>query len=150
MELYLPPIWAKPETPETPETPKKKWVTDDPEKRARMLKALEDGRKYGQKSRHVRSRNAGKRARPVSVYDLDGNYLRSFVSISAAARHYGVDVRNVHKCCNGKCCSLKSMQFRYADVMEWKGEKMVRKTPIEPYHDQRRKQHYQPIKNKAL
>lgn len=135
MELYLEPIWVKPKKERKPHPLKGKhqWPTDDPEKRARML----DGLKKGQ-----HSKNKGcspKRFVPVAAYDLDGNFVSVHVSISEAARKYALSIGNICESMKRQRGRVGQFQFRKANVVEFQGEKLVKKTPIGPYKRSNRK-----------
>ena len=137
MELYLDPVWVKPKKERKPHPLKGKhqWPTDDPEKRARIMNGLRKGW-YSKNKRHKSPLRV-----PVSVYDLDGNYVTTCLHVKEAAEKYGNgSPGNVHNCISGRQGRIGQYQFRRANVVEFQGEKLVKKTPIEPY--KRRSRYY--------
>lgn len=140
MELYLDPVWVKKDTRfhkgHTPWNKGRKcFSTNDPEKRSRLLQNLAEGRKNLWKTR---SRD-GQNSKPVCAYDLNGNFVRVFKSVNAAARTLGVRAENARRCARRERGRCGQYQFRWAKVVEFQGEKLVKKTPIEPY---KRRNHY--------
>lgn len=136
MELYVEPKWAvRPkERKPHPLKGKHQWTTNDPEKREKVYAALMRG--------CHKSKNKGKpshRRIPVSVYDLDGNYITTCPSVIAAADKFGVSSGDISSCTNGRRDRVGQYQFRRAKVVEFMGEKLVKKTPIEPYKRRNRK-----------
>ena len=135
MELYLDPVWVKPKKERKPHPLKgqHQWPTDDPEKRARILEGLKKGQ---------HSKNKGcspKRFVPVAVYDLAGNFVSVHVSVSDAARKYSLSQGNICETMKRQRGRVGQFQFRKANVVEFQGEKLVKKTPIEPYKRSNRK-----------
>lgn len=53
--------------------------------------------------------------RAVRKYDLDGNLLAEYESVSEAARASNINWSNVSKCCNKKQLTAKGFIFRFAD-----------------------------------
>ena len=141
MELYVEPKWAVRPKERKPHPLKgtHKWTTDDPGKRARILEALRKGAAIGGRKSTTKGRPSPKRI-PVSVYDLDGNYVTTCQSIRDAAEKYvNGNMSRVAKCIHGINSRAGQYQFRRANVVEFMGEKLVKKSPIEPYKRKRRK-----------
>lgn len=141
MELYLDPVWVKKDTRfhkgHTPWNKGSKcFSTNDPEKRSRMLQNLAEGRKNLWKTR---SRDNVHNSKPVCAYDLNGNFIQVFKSVNAAARNLGVRAENARRCARRERGRCGRFQFRFAKVVEFQGEKLVKKTPIEPYKRSNRK-----------
>jgi hypothetical protein len=135
MELYLDPVRVKKDTRfhkgQTPwNKARKGFSTNDPEKQSRILHNLAEGRRNLWKTR---KRDQVHNSKPVSVYDLDGNFVRVFKSANAAARALGLYGENVRRCARREKGRHGQYQFRWAKVVEFQGEKLVKKTPIEPY-----------------
>ena len=140
MELYVEPKWAVRPKERKPHPLKgtHRWTTDDPEKRAKLLEGLRKGQRASKKG--VNAGRISPKRIPVSVYDLDGNYVTTCQSITEAAEKYGNGYfRNVHSCISGKRGRCGQYRFRRANVVEFMGEKLVKKSPIEPYKRKRRK-----------
>jgi hypothetical protein len=53
--------------------------------------------------------------RPISQYDLDGNFIRAYQNQCEAARATGLDSRSIGKACNGKLITCGGFQWRYSD-----------------------------------
>lgn len=140
MELYLEPEWILRPKKRKPHPLKGKhqWITDDPKKREKMMAGLQKGWHLPRKGKKT-GRIATTRI-PVSVYDLDGKYITTCLCVSEAAEKYGNGYAgNVHGCINGLRDRVGQYQFRRAKVVEFMGEKLVKKSPIEPYKRKRRK-----------
>lgn len=138
MELYLDPVWVKPKKERKPHPLKGKhqWITDDPEKREHIMNGLRNG----WRSKQNKSGHKSPLRVPVSVYDLDGNYVTTCLHVHEAAEKYGNgSPGNVHMCISGRRHRVGQYQFRRAKVEEFMGEKLVKKTPIEPYKRRNRK-----------
>lgn len=67
---------------------------------------------YGTRNYRVGVKN-GKR---VAMYDLDDNYLATFVSSRVAARAMNTTHANILRVCNGKMAQTTGYKWRYADV----------------------------------
>ncbi len=50
-------------------------------------------------------------SKPIVVYDLDGNYIRNFESMSDAARYYNIDVTIISDMCNGSTNRSKKCNY---------------------------------------
>ena len=50
-----------------------------------------------------------KKRRPVDEYTLDGKYVRSFPSITLAAKEYNVPITTIWRCCTGKHLKVKGI-----------------------------------------
>ena len=105
---------------------RKGWTTDDPEKR----KAALENMKLGQKGHH--SRGGDYCAKPVVCYDADGAYLACFHSITHAALAMGIERRNIAFVCAGRRNLAGGYQWRYAEIIDFHGTKVVRKDSIPP------------------
>lgn len=68
---------------------------------------------------------------PVSVYDMDGNFVAVCRHIHEAAEQFGTTIGNVSSCIHGKRRSAGNHQFRKAAVEEFRGMQLVKKSPIE-------------------
>ena len=49
----------------------------------------------------------------VAQYDLDGNFITKYFSISEAARATGIDLSNISRCCTGKMSRTRNFIFRF-------------------------------------
>lgn len=135
MELYIEPAWAKKDTKfKKGQQPwnkgRKGFTTSDEGKRRMMLENLRIGRL---RSWETRDHNTFANQKATCVYDLEGNFLSVYTSINKAADAFGQLRENVRSCCNLKRGRAGSYQFRFAEIVEFLGEKMVKKSPIEPY-----------------
>lgn len=137
MELYVEPKWAKKEKERKPHPLKGKhqWITDDPEKRQRVI----DGLRKGWLSKKGKTGRISPIRVPVSVYNLDGTFVAVCSHIHEAADRFGGTIGNIHSCMNGHRGRCGQYQFRKAQVVEFQGKKLVKKTPIEPYRRRNRK-----------
>lgn len=70
---------------------------------------------------------------PVVAYRLDGTFYHAFASIMDAVRHCGGSPAAISNCIRRGHGRVGSYQFRKAEVVEFRGERLVKKTPIEPY-----------------
>lgn len=52
-------------------------------------------------------------SRPINEYDTSGRYLRTWISASAFARHYGISTTPVFICLSGKGKTVAGRQVRY-------------------------------------
>ena len=64
------------------------------------------------------------RSKAVCVYDINGNFINEFKSVTDAEHETGVCGSNISGCCKGKYGSMQGYIFRYAD-----GD-----TPVKPYY----------------
>jgi hypothetical protein len=145
MELYIEPSWVKKDTRfKKGQTPwnmgKKGFTTNDPEKQSRILQNLADGRKNVWKTR---SREKVHNSKPICAYDLDGNFVGVFRSASAAARELNEIGENIRRCARGERGRCGQYQFRWAKLVAFRDEHLVKKTPIESYKRPRRPRHQQ-------
>lgn len=141
MELYLEPNWIKKDTRfrkghEPWNAGRKGFTTDNPQKRKKALMNLAEGRKL----RHVNGTPSGGRKKvAVCAYGLDGVFVRVFSSIGEAATTLCLPRENVRACVANKRKRSGQYQFRKADVVEFNGCKLVKKSPIVPYKRDGRK-----------
>ena len=147
MELYIEPSWAKKDTKfKKGHAPwnkyRKGWTTNDPVKKRKARRNLAKGRKH---NRDTRDRTAYNGI-PTSVYNLDGEYLGTYLSATIAAEKYGQIARNVRYCVSGKRKRCGSYMFRKAKIVVFQGEKLVKKENIEPYSRKNRND----IKNNSV
>ena len=131
MELYLDPVLPKAKRSRSQRS-RDTWLNATGEKRARMLAGLEKGYAITHSGKRSSSPRPTLRV-PVSVYDLNGHYLMSCQSMIEAAALYGVSYDNLSSCVHGRRKSAGGYMFRKAVVEEFRGVKLVKKTPIEPY-----------------
>lgn len=135
MELYLPPTYIKNGSRfKKGHTPwnkgRKGFTTSNPEKREKMLKNIEEGRKNLWAKR---DRATVYNQKPVTAYDLQGNFVGVYKSIGIAARELGVCSENIQNCLKGRRGRAGNYQFRKAEVVEFQGQRLVSRKPIEPY-----------------
>lgn len=53
-------------------------------------------------------------SKPVDKYDLQGNYLESYLSFQEASKAVGCSAQAIGDACKGKCKTVKGFQWRYA------------------------------------
>ena len=63
--------------------------------------------------RQIMKRVNGKKSKPVLQYDLEGNFIKKYPSISEAQRITGVFKANIIKCCKGKQNKTGGYKWRY-------------------------------------
>lgn len=98
------------------------------------LQAVTENFSKGNKARWEKHRGeAAVNAKPLCVYDLEGNYIKCFPSARFAAKELNLNERSIRNCRLGKRKSLHGYMFREAKIVEFKGEKFVSKQSIEPY-----------------
>lgn len=135
MELYLEPTWVK-KGPKFKKGHKpwnkgrKGFSTVDDTKRKRILSCLAEGRRHLWEKR---DRNVVHNQIPTCVYDLGGNFLGAYLSEAKAAEAFGQIRENVSSCVRGERKRVGNYQFRRAKVEVFRGEMLVKRTPIEPY-----------------
>lgn len=56
---------------------------------------------------------ARKQFKPVAQYDLYGNYIASYKSLSEASRCTGIDLTNISRCCKGKISRVRTFVFKF-------------------------------------
>lgn len=132
MELYLDPPFANVPKQRKPHPLKGKhqWATNDPVKRERMLRGLRAGWEDNKKGLKNKGKPSVHRV-PVSVYDMDGNFVAVCRHIHEAAERFGTNPYNVSACIHGRRRTAGNHQFRKAKVEEFRGMQLVRKSPIE-------------------
>ena len=65
------------------------------------------------KTRKTAAPAAKRGSRPINEYDTSGRYLRTWISASAFARHYGISTTPVFICLSGKGKTVAGRQVRY-------------------------------------
>ena len=68
-----------------------------------------------------RDRKSGinnKQNRAIIQYDLDGNYIKEFYSISEASRQLKTTIENIHGACSGKQSTAGGFKWAYAESEE--------------------------------
>lgn len=60
-------------------------------------------------------RRAAKISQRINQYDLSGNLVASWESISEACKHIGVDSSRVVRCCKGRLRKTGGYIWKYAD-----------------------------------
>lgn len=66
---------------------------------------------YGTKRNRLRDSNLW-RSRPVEMYDLNGNLIKTYTTLSSV-KEDGLDVGAVWRCCNGRNKTHKNYTFKY-------------------------------------
>lgn len=56
---------------------------------------------------------ARKQFKPVAQYDLEGNYITSYKSVSEASRCTGIHSTNISRCCNGQINRVRKFIFKF-------------------------------------
>lgn len=59
---------------------------------------------------------AKKQFKPVAQYDLDGNYITSYKSLSEASRCTGIALADISKCCNNKISRVRKFVFKFIKI----------------------------------
>ena len=59
--------------------------------------------------------NSAKARKPVNQLDLDGNFIKTFISGREAAKELDLAFKVISKCCNGKCKTYKGFKFEFAN-----------------------------------
>lgn len=133
MELHLDPVFAIKDTKfKKKRIPwnrgKKGWLSE------KHLQTVTTNLRRGNPARWAKHRGeAALNAIPISVYDLEGNYIKCFPSARFAAKELNLNERSIRNCRLGKRKSLHGYMFREAEIIEFRGEKLVSKQSIEPY-----------------
>lgn len=70
------------------------------------------------KPNEARARHIDSRKTPVLQYDLSGNFIKRFDSISDAARYYDTDTGAITNCCNKKHCTCINTLWKYESDTE--------------------------------
>lgn len=71
---------------------------------------------YGSRLKKVAINN--KLRKPIIQYDLNGNFIREYISISEASRQNNISTGNIQSCCKGKYAQAKGYIWRYkSEVM---------------------------------
>lgn len=66
----------------------------------------------GEREGITKSKGAS-RFKPVSVFDLTGNFLKDFASPKDAGRAFRISEESIRKCCRGETSSAGGYVFRY-------------------------------------
>jgi len=98
--------WSK--KSQTPQAQKKRVNSMDWEARTAKInyKAIVDSRDWGARSK--------KMEKPINQYDLEGNFIKRWDSITDAAMNLNSGVPNIIKCCRGKIKTHKKYIWKYA------------------------------------
>lgn len=56
-----------------------------------------------------------KKGKEVELYDFDGNYIKSYPSVSIAAKELGVGAATIYSILKGERLSTKNYQFKYKE-----------------------------------
>ena len=54
----------------------------------------------------------------INQYDLDGNFIKTWNSISLAAKDLSITNSSIHSCCNNKIKSYKGYIWRYNNSLK--------------------------------
>lgn len=65
-----------------------------------------------------------RRIRGVRAYDINGNFIKEYKSLTDAERETGIENSNIAACCKGKYATMSGYIFRYSDDDR----------PVEPYY----------------
>lgn len=57
--------------------------------------------------------NIGLRFTPILQYDLDGNFIKEYITLSAASKYTGANISQIHKACKNNHGTAKGYQWRY-------------------------------------
>ena len=68
---------------------------------------------YGTRNKRI-SENTHKK-RKITQYDLSGNFIKTWDSISEASKHYGVETTTICGCCAGRQHTSCGFVWRYAN-----------------------------------
>ena len=49
----------------------------------------------------------------IQCFDLDGNFIKEYLSIASAARDLSLHTSQISDCCRGKCKKIKKYIFKY-------------------------------------
>lgn len=61
-----------------------------------------------------KERSALKRSKKVLQYDLEGNFIKEYISLSEASRQNNINVSNICNVCNGKRKQANGYIWKYA------------------------------------
>ena len=61
----------------------------------------------------LRKPTDGGTSKKVEQYDLEGNFINQYNSISEASRATGISIQMISYCCNGKCKTTKGFVWKF-------------------------------------
>jgi len=82
---------------------------------------------------------------PVCNYDLNGNFIKRFESITQAAKEYDYDISNIYKACDGKLKTYKNFIWKFENEAAKKEE--ITSFPEESVPIKDMKENYRITKN---
>lgn len=56
-----------------------------------------------------------RRSKPINEYDVNGKYIRTWVSCAAFAKHYGIQRAAAYCCLRGSCYTIAGRQIKHYD-----------------------------------
>lgn len=67
-------------------------------------------------TKHAWGKRSGgiKRRKAVAQYDLNGKYIRTFLSVTAAAEHMGIGIIGISQACRGQQHTCKGYKWKFA------------------------------------
>lgn len=83
--------------------------------RRRLSEALKGHKPSKQHLENQSKGRKGKGVKSVDQYDLNGNYLKTFSSISSAGEAMNGSYVNIYKCCKGLKCSAFNYLWKYSN-----------------------------------
>ena len=131
MELYLEPIFKTKRIGryEKGHTPWNKGKST-----GLVYSAQLDNLKLGNKARWAKHKGEPAwNSVPVSVYDLSGKYIKTFLSSRFASKELNLQERNIRKVMKGERRRVGDYQFKPAKIVEFQGQKLVKKENIDQY-----------------
>lgn len=84
------------------------------ESRDKISKTLKEG--------YINGNISKTKVSPVDVYDLDGNYIRSFPTIRECGRELGLHVTSIIRVLNGQYSQVKGYQVKYSKDLKTIGK----------------------------
>lgn len=87
-----------------------KKAMENPELRRRISEAR---KKNWRDPEYLRRQQIRKENKPVLQFDLDGNFLREYMSINEANRITGINSSYIIRCCKGRCDIAGNYKWRY-------------------------------------
>lgn len=92
-----------------------KRAMENPELRKRIS---ETRKKNWRDPEYLRKQQIRKENKPVLQFDLDGNFIREYISINEAHRFTGVDSSCIVNCCKGKSLTAGKCKWKYKNDTE--------------------------------